>query len=94
MGWKLHIADFEDRKQIGAVWSYPSQPDRVFITLPCGSAFPADGHHETADPWRVTGELPNISMQPSIRVHGGWHGFITDGVLSDDLEHKVFPQGV
>lgn len=36
------------------------------------------------DGWNVTGELPNISITPSILVEG-YHGFVTNGVLSDSI---------
>lgn len=35
--------------------------------------------------WTVTGELPNITCTPSINAVGAYHGYITDGVLSDGL---------
>ncbi len=89
MSWQCKLTDFEGRKEIGAIWHYPAET-RLFITLPCGSAFPADGHHETADPWTVTGEPPTLTIAPSINVHGGWHGFIKNGVISDDMGGKTF----
>lgn len=91
MTWQLKLAPYEQRKEIGAIWSYPSQPDRLFITLPCGSLFPANGHNDHPQGgWVVTGEPPNLTMQPSIRVHGGWHGYITNGVISDDVEGRQY----
>lgn len=38
------------------------------------SSAPADG-------WTVTGDLPNVTVHPSIDVHGRWHGWLRDGVL-------------
>lgn len=35
------------------------------------------------DGWTVTGELPNVTVSPSIDVRGRWHGWIRDGMLVD-----------
>jgi hypothetical protein len=40
------------------------------------------------DGWKVSGEMPNISLTPSINIVGSYHGFITNGVISDDLEAR------
>lgn len=46
-----------------------------------------DGSHQG---WRVTGELPNITIHPSINVEGYYHGWITDGVIGDDLSGRQY----
>lgn len=33
------------------------------------------------DGWTVTGNLPNVTVHPSIDVRGRWHGWIRDGEL-------------
>lgn len=38
--------------------------------------------------WQITGTLPNITVSPSLNVLGVWHGFLRDGVLSDDLNGR------
>lgn len=35
--------------------------------------------------WAVTGEPPNITVSPSINAIGAYHGWLTDGVISDGL---------
>lgn len=40
--------------------------------------------------WKVTGELPKITVHPSIGKPG-YHGWLRDGVLSDDLEGRTYP---
>ena len=40
--------------------------------------------------WTVTGEPPNITLTPSINVKGAYHGWITNGVISDDCEGRTF----
>ena len=57
-------------------------------------AFGMDDHptSEPDDAWTVTiagplveGQRPPITVQPSINCVGLYHGFLTDGVLTDDL---------
>ena len=38
--------------------------------------------------WTVTGEAPNITVSPSINIVGLWHGFLTSGILTDDLDSR------
>jgi hypothetical protein len=44
----------------------------------------------TRDGWTVTGEPPNITVSPSIDHPGGYHGWIRDGVITDDCEGRRF----
>lgn len=44
--------------------------------------------------WDVTGEAPNITVRPSIDVRGSYHGFITNGVIADDVEGRTYGHGV
>jgi hypothetical protein len=39
--------------------------------------------------WTVTGTFPKITVTPSIGS-SGYHGFIRDGYLEDDLEGRAF----
>lgn len=72
----------------------------IFVMLPCGSWFCVDGAaHEDGSPtlpvhgqgWTVTGEAPRITVSPSINAVGRYHGWLLDGVLSDDCEGRAFP---
>lgn len=40
--------------------------------------------------WRIDGELPNITVHPSVDVEGYYHGWITDGVIGDDLGGRQY----
>lgn len=40
--------------------------------------------------WTVTGEAPNITVSPSINCQGRYHGWLQNGVLSDDVEGRKF----
>lgn len=47
------------------------------------------------DGWKVTGAVPCITVSPSINFEGGYHGWIRDGVVTDDCEGRRFtPEGV
>jgi len=39
-----------------------------------------DGHHGPSG-WRVEGQLPDVTVQPSVHAVGRWHGWIRDGQL-------------
>ncbi len=40
--------------------------------------------------WQVTGEPPNLSLHPSVNLKGRWHGWITNGIISDDVDGRRF----
>lgn len=40
--------------------------------------------------WTVSGEPPFITMSPSINIVGSYHGFLQNGILSDDCEGRKF----
>lgn len=68
----------------------------IFIRLPDGTDWCVDhassGSLRRGQPqgWTVTGELPTISVTPSINVEGRFHGFVTNGVITDDLDGRTF----
>lgn len=41
--------------------------------------------------WSVNGEPPHITVSPSINIQRSYHGWIRDGIISDDCEGRVFP---
>ena len=41
--------------------------------------------------WAVTGEAPHITCSPSINAVGDFHGWLRDGVISDDVEGRKYP---
>lgn len=43
------------------------------------------------DGWTVTGDAPRITMQPSINIVGDYHGWIRDGVITEDCEGRTYP---
>jgi hypothetical protein len=64
--------------------------DPLLICLP-------DGHHWCIDQvatnglegWQVSGQVPNLTANPSI-LSSGYHGWLRDGVLSDDTEGRTY----
>lgn len=40
--------------------------------------------------WTIEGEMPNVTVRPSINQEGVYHGWITNGVLSDDIEGRTY----
>lgn len=43
--------------------------------------------------WEVTGQAPNITLSPSINIVGDYHGWLQNGVISDDLEGRIYRDG-
>lgn len=93
-----------DEAEPGMVWEAPYYADvgwhgvdgRSFVMrLPGDGEWAIDAVSTSGGRWERTGEPPNITARPSILSHGsatrkGYHGFLTNGVLSDDLEGRTY----
>lgn len=77
-----------DASWLGDTWV---GPDGLHLTikLPDGSEWIIDGPASNGPGWQRTGIPPRITAQPSI-LSPGYHGWLTDGVLSDDLEGREY----
>lgn len=95
------VDDYRDPRteEPGAIsqWPTPAENVKVWIlVLPNGAHWGIYGRMSDGSPgWDVTGELPNITARPSInsyptKIHEGYHGWLTNGVLSDDLEGRMY----
>lgn len=42
--------------------------------------------------WRWTGTLPNITITPSVNCVGRYHGWVQNGVVTDDCEGRKFDE--
>lgn len=62
------------------------------IVLPNGELWECDRKSNNGEGWIITGEGLNISAWPSINAKG-YHGWLKDGVFSDDVEGRG-PTGV
>jgi hypothetical protein len=66
----------------------------LFVITPGLVPFCIDGQtwnagvHEGG--WTVTGQPPEITVHPSINLGGTYHGFLQNGVISDDCEGRVY----
>lgn len=69
----------------------------LVVKLPDGTEFCVDerASHEIGKPsgsgWAVTGTAPAITVAPSINIIGRYHGFLQNGVITDDCEGRTFP---
>lgn len=63
----------------------------LMVVLPTGRHFCLDQCYQLpngtpmAEGWQVSGTAPLITVRPSIHMLKGWHGYLTDGILSDHL---------
>jgi hypothetical protein len=76
-------------------WAGPDGRSLV-MRLPGNGEWTIDGPSSSGGGWTRTGEPPNLTARPSILSHGsgarqGYHGWLTDGILSDDLEGRTYP---
>lgn len=103
MPWPLKMCDeWPDRPEIGDTFQTTDTSGKVvwFVALPNGTLWNVYGPSSDGTPWDVTGEIPNITVTPSIFpqpwirdgkiVRQGWHGYITNGQISDGLEGRSY----
>jgi len=68
----------------------------LFVILPDKILWCIDGccwsNGEHYGGWTVTGEAPNITVQPSINIGGAYHGWLQNGVISDDCEGRKYDE--
>ncbi len=67
--------------------------DAIQVVLPDGREWCITGPSSNGGGWTVTGTMPAITASPSILVPG-YHGFLQNGVLTDDLDGRTYPAGV
>lgn len=68
----------------------------LVVRLPGGYDFCIDSRARSngvayGDGWHPTGEGAAITLTPSINIGGLYHGWIQNGVISDDCEGRTFP---
>lgn len=67
----------------------------LVVRMPDGTDFCVDGPTRQSGErgsggWQVSGEPPVITVTPSINLVGYYHGWIRDGVITDDCEGRTF----
>ncbi len=84
--------------QIGSLYlqNHAGKRPPILIVLPGGSGWcpdmrawaSAQGYH--GEGWAVVGDLPNVTITPSINYVGVYHGWVQNGVITDDCEGRKF----
>lgn len=69
-------------------WNGKRSP--IEIVCPNGDVWCIDRKSSNGDGWRVTGQWPNITCEPSI-VADDYHGFLRNGEFTPDLGGKTWP---
>lgn len=88
-----------DKLRVGAVFvddtihSVTGKPRGIVVKLPGYGG--QNGWHmqEEGSPgnhWHVSGAIPNVTATPSINCGKTYHGFVTNGVVTDDCEGRKF----
>lgn len=68
----------------------------LMVRLPNGFEFCLDwkASHAANSGWTVSGDVPNVTVHPSINMFpgkpDGWHGFVRGGIITDDLEGRRY----
>lgn len=67
----------------------------LILTFPLGVFFCLDSmtikDGQMSGGWTVIGDAPMITVHPSINLVGHYHGWLQAGVLTDDVDGRVFP---
>ena len=66
-------------------WSTKFPP--ICVVCPDGSQWEINRKSSNGPGWKVIGTLPDITCTPSIVVPG-YHGWLRDGIFSDNLESR------
>lgn len=81
-------------RPVGSIWpARYGDKSGYLVTLPGGAHWPTLAGTDRGEGWQVTmpdGDPLRMTVHPSINVLGGWHGWIKDGVISDDVSGKRF----
>lgn len=90
--WPWYLADKEYLSDYYKKNNSHRQP--LFVILPKHTLYLIDGkcfdNGKAYGGWIVTGFAPLITVQPSIDFKGTYHGFLQNGVISDDVEGRIF----
>lgn len=78
--------------------SHNSHRNPILVMLPPRDLFCVDAmcwdHGRHYGGWTVTGEAPLITLSPSINMVGSYHGWLQNGILSDDCEGRKYEQSI
>lgn len=79
--WMEDIKDNPYAAPDGKVWA---------LMMPSGTEWLIYGPASGGGKWVIQGDLPKITVSPSIHQIGSFHGFVHNGVITDDCEGKKF----
>jgi hypothetical protein len=86
--WNL---TWNDLKPGAMYWDTRFDPgERLSVKLPNNAEWLIDRRPPI---WTRTGEPPNITVTPSINHQGQYHGHLSAGILTEDVEGRTFTQG-
>jgi hypothetical protein len=94
--------EFERSGLAPSYFAQRSQRPPIVVICPGGRSWCVDqrayNHSQggwCGEGWSVSGEPPLITCSPSINLQGSYHGFLQNGVLTDDCEgHRFTPEGM
>jgi hypothetical protein len=97
MPWPCFIvADLSEAENPGALYPHEREGQTDwYVVLPNGAIHNINAKFSDGSSWAVSGEAPNFTVSPSIncypsRNRQGWHGYLTNGVLTDDLDGSTY----
>jgi hypothetical protein len=95
IGW-MWFANNYPESLLSPQYLQTHKPNRapIYVELPdgpfCVDSKVSGGNHG----WTVAGEAPNITVSPSINsspgTKDGYHGFLVNGQLTDDVEGRSY----
>jgi hypothetical protein len=100
MPWQCTVVEsFSDVPEAGQLW-YDKEHDNWLVVLPNGAIHNIHAKFPDGSGWDITRGAPHFTVSPSIRcfevLHGtkvwrqGWHGWLQNGILSDDCEGRTY----
>lgn len=84
---------------IGGLWDarwldhpmYKGPDGRAWcVMMPGGQEWIVYGPSSDGKPWAVNGVPPKITVSPSIAIRGYYHGFVKNGVITEDVDGRKF----
>lgn len=94
MEWPWNLADADELADYYWENNYNRSP--LFVILPGHVLFLVDGtcgySGNKNGGWIIKGQAPKITVIPSINMKGFYHGFITNGVITNDVEGRIYKE--
>lgn len=88
LGYGAHYRNDWLGKRRGFFICMPTiEADNLGFQIWCPDRVASDGSGEG---WKVEGDVPNVTISPSINCTGTYHGWVKDGVLTDDCEGRQY----